>query len=198
MWVHWGDIILSTILCYYFQGQERTFKLHLEVVQKDKNKMTVAVLEHGKRKWDIHMISGFLHSVWKTFTVRQVSADFTWKSSAHSVLNIVPHEEKSALSAHSLCENMQRYKTFVSIIRMKSHVNGRTRVVTVSLKMGAEREKMWSIKMCEYNIGKSLEGKLFCPTLLQFYIGQCVWAGRILQWVWCGWKRMSWYMTRLP
>ncbi len=47
------------------------------------------------------------------------------ESSAHNILNLVPNEERSVVSAYSPCEKFQRYKSFDCIIRMESQRHSR-------------------------------------------------------------------------
>lgn len=83
----------------------------------------------------------------------------------HSAYNSIHLNEKksvSVVSAHSLCENMQRYKTFDSIISMKSHVKRQTRFVTCCLLTKIEAKRagkafggVWMI----LQLGKSMTGQ---------------------------------------
>lgn len=115
------------------------------------------------------MISGFLHLVWKTFTVRQVRI-----SSAHTVLSLVPNEEKSC-SRSIGSFTVQKYAED-SIIRMKSHVNRYTWLVLLHIIKWKQRQRdgmqLWREKMCEYEVGKSMEGSSF-QIWLWCYVRKC-------------------------
>lgn len=80
------------------------------------------------------------------------------ESSAQSILNLVPGEEKSAASAHSLCENVQRYKRFDSIVSMKSHVKRHGRSSSwcslhdVDAKREKEKQPGCTVGVCECKI----------------------------------------------
>lgn len=82
------------------------------------------------------------------------------ESSPHDIFNLVPSQEKTVVLAHSLCENMQTYKTFNSIISMKTHLKRHSRLITWCwLKKQKQREKekqLW----CTV-VWKSMEGRQF-------------------------------------